>query len=195
MKRLASRRCRLYACRGQGGTDIRAASLRARGHRAGGQHRTSRRLGLAVRTSAWSEMDTPATCLALTPRGISAAAACGGGLRSVTRGPSCSPGRPCCAHRPATCLLPVSRTTIRPAAGTLAMTTGYPSPGRACASAPWPSRLPKRKLRVLSFVTRDKFQHRRLATLHCGEAALEGRDNLLRIGDFFTVRAHGLCHL
>ena len=86
-------------------------------------------------------------------------------------------------------------SAVRPAAGTLAMTTGYPSPGRACASAPWPSRLPKRKLRVLSFVTRDKFQHRRLATLHCGEAALEGRDNLLRIGDFFTVRAHGLCHL
>src|SRR5262245_25650909 len=72
---------------------------------------------------------------------------------------------------------------------------GRNRPQRLSVSAPTRSRFPKRKLRVLPFVLRDKFQHRRLATIYCCQTALEGRDNLLRIGDSFTVRAHGLCDL
>jgi hypothetical protein len=57
------------------------------------------------------------------------------------------------------------------------------------------SHLPKRKLRVLPFVPRDKFEHRRLSTIHRGQAACEGRDDVLRIGDAFTIRAQGLGNL
>jgi len=54
------------------------------------------------------------------------------------------------------------------------------------------SRLPKRKLRVLPLVCRDEFQYRRLPTIDRGQAALQGRDDLLRRSDAFAVRAHGL---
>src|SRR5262245_7876575 len=59
-------------------------------------------------------------------------------------------------------------------------------------SAAASSRLPKGKLRVLAFVRCDEFQHRRLAAVDRGEAALQCRDDLLWIGDALTVGAHGL---
>src|SRR5215471_1269563 len=48
--------------------------------------------------------------------------------------------------------------------------------------------------RHTSIRRRDTFQHRRLPTVHRRQAALEGGDDVVRIGDAFTVGTHGLCY-
>src|SRR5712691_5142246 len=54
------------------------------------------------------------------------------------------------------------------------------------------SRLLKGKLRVFPLVCRDEFHYRRLPAVDRGQYALEGGDDLLWVGDAFTVRTHCL---